>query len=117
MNNKIISSYSNEMNNLRNPGNDINANNPNNINIDNNNESNNIEANINHRIREVSIKYSGCTPYFEFGNTIFFYFPNSLKDLNISDKYSENTVDLSQMPDPPFAIGNKCKFFYLFFIR
>ena len=107
MNNKIVSPYSNEVNNLRNYQN-----------INPNNENNNIiEANINNRIKQVSIKYSCCTPYFQFGKTIFFYFPNSLKDLKITDIYYTNTYDLSQMPDPPFSIGYKCKFFFSYFYR
>ena len=107
MNNKIVSSYSNEVNNLRNYQN-INPNNENN---------NNNESNINYRIKQISIKYSCCTPYFQLGKTIFFYFPTSLNDLKISDNYYTNTYDLSQMPDPPFSIGYKCKKFILFYYR
>ena len=97
MNNKKVASYSNERNNLRN-NREIN-------------ENNNIEANINRGIKQITIKYSGCTPYFKLGNIIFFYCPGSLNNLEISNKYYTNTVNLSQMPDPPFSIGSKCKTF------
>ena len=93
----IISSYSNEANNLRVRNENIN------------NENNNNENNINIRAKQISIQYQCCTPYFQLGNVIFFYCPNSLKNLEISDKYYTNSLDLSQMPYPPFAIGSKCK--------
>ena len=101
MNNKAISSYSNEENNLR------NNRNMNPINENNNNNG----SNVINRMKQISIQYSCCTPYFKLGKTIFFYFPNSLSDLEITDKYFTNTFDLSQMPDPPFSIGYKCKTF------
>ena len=101
MDRKIVSSHSNENNNLR--LRDQNQNN------ENNNNNNNEEI-INSRIKQIMIEYECCTPYFRLGKTIFFYFPNSLKDLGISNKYYTNSFDLSQMPDPPFAIGNKCKY-------
>ena len=106
MNNKVVSSYSNETNNLRN---NINRN------AINENNENNVSNTIN-RIKQISIQYSCCTPYFQLGKTIFFYFPHSLSDLKITDKYYTNTFDLSQMPDPPFSIGNQCKFFSFYFI-
>ena len=104
MNNKIVSSYSNETNNLRNR------------NQLQNNNNNNIETNINHRIKEISIQYKCCTPYFKFGKVIFFYCPCSLNNLKISNEYYTNVFDLYKMPDPPFAIGDKCKYFLLIFI-
>ena len=108
MNNKAVSSYSNEENNLRNNRNM----NP----INENNNNNNNGSNVINRMKQISIQYSCCTPYFKFGKTIFFYFPNSLNDLELTDKYFTNTFDLSQMPDPPFSIGYKCKFSLLYFI-
>ena len=105
--NKGVSSYSNERNNLRQSKNNNIENPENNENI-NNNEINNTN-NINRPIKEISLKYCCCTPYFIFGKSIFFYFPNSLNDLDISSNYYSNTVDLYQMPDPPFSIGIKCK--------
>ena len=96
MNNGIVASYSNEVNNLRVRNQNIN------------NENMNNEDNVNTRIRQISVQYQCCTPYFKLGNIIFFYFPNSLKEL---DKYYTNSFDLSQMPDPPFAVGSKCKYF------
>ena len=99
MNNIIVSPYSNEANNLR-------VGNPN-----INNENINNEDNINNRIKQISIQYQCCTPYFKLGNIIFFYFPRSLNNLEISNRYYTNLYDLSLMPDPPFAIGSKCKYF------
>ena len=123
MNNKIVSAYSNETNNLRNINNiNINDNNK----IENNNSGNNVYENNNNeiitnttnfRLIQVSIKFKCCTPYFIFGKTIFFYFPNSLKELDISDKYYTNTFDLSKMPDPPFSIGIQCKIISFYFFR
>ena len=104
MERKIVSSYSNENNNLRV------------INHNNQNNENNNEENMNSRIKQIMIEYECCTPYFKLGKTIFFYFPHSLKDLDISNKYYTNTVDLSQMPDPPFAVGDKCKFLFFIFL-
>ena len=95
--NRIVSSYSNEANNLR-------------VRNHINNENINNEDNINSRIKQISIQYHCCTPYFKLGNIIFFYFPNSLNNLEISNKYYSNLFDLSLMPDPPFAIGSKCKY-------
>ena len=59
MNNIIVSPYSNEANNLR-------VGNPN-----INNENINNEDNINNRIKQISIQYQCCTPYFKLGNIIF----------------------------------------------
>ena len=118
MNNKIVSSYSNETNNLRNINNiNVNINNENNNNIINANENNSNEIITNSTITQISLKYMCCTPYFQFGNMIFFYFPCSLKELEISDKYYTNTLDLSKMPDPPFSIGIKCKIIFYYFFR
>ena len=107
MNNRIVSSYSNENNNLRNVRN---------VNPNEENNNNNVEANVDRWVKQISIQYSCCTPYFKLGKMIFFYCPNSLSDLNISDKYFTNTFDLSQMPDPPFCIGSQCKTFLSTFL-
>ena len=93
----IVSSYSNEANNLRVRNQNIN------------NENNNNDNNPNNGTKQISIQYQCCTPYFQFGNVIFFYCPNSLSNLETSDKYYKNSLDLYQMPNPPFAIGSKCK--------
>ncbi len=113
------SPYSIESNNLkenRNP-NSINNNldeNENSIGANTNNNNNNAQ-NIQKRDKEVMIKFNCCsTPYFTFGGTLFFYCPNSLKNLNISNKYYSSTVNLSELPDPPFSLGPECKFCFLF---
>ena len=71
--------------------------------------NNNNDNNPNNGTKQISIQYQCCTPYFQFGNVIFFYCPNSLSNLETSEKYYTNSLDLYQMPNPPFAIGSKCK--------
>lgn len=115
--------YSIESNNLK--QNRLNENPSSNNNIDENENENSIRANTNNnnnnaqniqkKDQQVMIQFNCCsTPYFKFGQTLFFYYPNSLKDLNISKQYYSSTVNLSELPDPPFSLGPECKFCFLF---
>lgn len=117
------SPYSIESNNLK--QNRLNENPSSNNNIDENENENSIRANTNNnnnnaqniqkKDQQVMIQFNCCsTPYFKFGQTLFFYCPNSLKDLNISKQYYSSTVNLSELPDPPFSLGPECKFYFLF---
>ena len=81
-----------------------------------NTNNNNNEQNIQKKDQQIIIQFNCCsTPYFKFGQTLFFYCPNSLKNLNISNQYYSSTVNLSEMPDPPFSLGPECKFCFLFY--
>ena len=119
-NNYRISPYSKETNNLKQNiinniqnSNDINSN-ENSIGNTNNNNNN---GNSQKKDTQVTVEFNCCgTPHFRFGNTIFFYCPNSLKNTEISKKYYSTTVNLSEMPDPLFSIGPECKsYFFIIF--
>jgi hypothetical protein len=74
----------------------------------NTNKSN---ENIEKKDIKINVFFNCCnTPYFTFGRTLFFYCPNSLKNTDISNEYYSSSVNLSEMPDPPFSIGPECKF-------
>lgn len=116
------SPYSIESNNLKQnrlneSPNSINDNieeNENSIRANTNNNNNNAQ-NGQKRDKQVMIKFNCCSsPYFKFGQTLFFYCPNSLKNLNISNQYYSSTVNLSELPDPLFSLGPECKFCFLF---
>lgn len=119
-NNYRITHYSKETNNLKQNiinniqnSNDNNSN-ENNIGNENNNDNNGTPQK---KDTQINVEFNCCgTPHFRFGNTIFFYYPHSLKKTEVSNKYYSSTVNLSDMPDPPFSIGPECKsyFFYLF---
>ena len=121
INNDRISHYSKESNNLKQSGVNIHQNeidnnsNENSIGVNTNNNNNN--QNIHKTDSKVCIKFNCCgTPYFDFGRTLFFYFPGSLKDTNISNKFYSTTVNLSELPDPIFSIGPECKLYFIIFI-
>ena len=91
-----------------------NHSNENSIGNTNNNENN---EKTQKKDTQITVEFNCCgTPHFTFGRTLFFYFPNSLKNTDISNKYYSTTVSLSEMPDPPFSIGPECKFFFNYFI-
>ena len=119
-NNYRISPFSRETNNLRQSGVNIQQNESDNISNENslrgNTNNNNNNQNNNKADIKVCVKFNCCgTPYFQFGRTIFFYCPNSLKDKNISNKYYSTTVNASEMPDPIFSIGPECKLYIIIF--
>jgi hypothetical protein len=103
-NNEGAISYSNERNNLRQ------------FNSMKKENNNNEIINTNRPIKQITIKYCCLTPYFEFGKSIFFFCPKFLDNLKLSDNCHSNTIDLYQIPDPPFSIGIKCKYFLLFIL-
>ena len=74
--------------------------------IQTNNEDNKGENDKNKVITDylITIQYSKCLkiPYFKFGNVLNFYCPFT--------KFESNSINLSQMPRPPFIINFKdCK--------
>ena len=104
-----VSPYSGETNGLKqNNQNPINTNSDeNNIEVNANNNNNNTKKD-----QQIKVEFNYCgTPYFRFGNSLFFYYPNSLKDMGITNKYYSLTANLSEMPDPPFNLGPECKNF------
>ena len=118
-----ISHYSKETNNLKqhiiNVGqnSDDNNSNENSIGNTNNNNNNNNNENTQKKDAQITVEFNCCgTPHFTFGKTLFFYCPNSLKNTEISSKYYSTTVNLSEMPDPPFSIGPECKFIFFNFL-
>lgn len=54
----------------------------------------------------IPIRYSKRLniPYFVFGNTLHFYYPNTKFD---------SKIKLSEIPTPPFTIGPGCKYYNL----
>ena len=123
-NNNRVSPYSGETNNLKQNGlnaqqnsNDNNSN-ENSLGRDTNNNNNN--QNIRIGDSQVMVEFNCYTPYFTFGNTLFFYCPHSLNNMEISKEYHSTTVKLSEMPDQPFSIGPECKFNFfilIFYLR
>ena len=118
--NQRISYFSRETKNLKQSSINIEQNNDNKSNENslerntNNNYNNN--QNVNRKDTQVVVEFNCCgTPHFTFGRTIFFYCPNSLKNTEISNKYYSTTVNLSELPDPPFSIGPECKFYFFIF--
>ena len=120
-----VSYFSRETNNLKQSVVNINQNNNENNSKDNSldpntNNNNNNNQNEYKKDTQVVVEFNCCgTPHFTFGKTLFFYCPNSLKDTEISNKYYSTTVNLSELPDPPFSIGPECKhhFFNFIFIK
>ena len=123
INNNRVSPYSRETNQLKQNRIDIQENSNDNNSNDNSLRGNTNNNNNNQIIRiadsQVAVEFNCCgTPHFNFGKTLFFYFPNSLNNTEISKEYHSTTVKLSEMPDPPFSLGPECKFYFfiLFFI-
>ena len=113
--NQRISPYSRETNGLK--QNRLNYDeNP----INNNSDENSIGVNANNnnntkKDQQIKIEFNCCnTPYFRFGHSLFFYCPNSLKNIGITNNYYSLTANLSEMPDPPYSIGPECKFYFYF---
>ena len=121
INNRRISPFSRETNNLKQNGSNSQKNSN-----DNNSNDNSLRGNTNNNYNnqniriadsQVVVEFNCCgTPHFTFGKTLFFYCPNSLKNTEISKEYHSTTVKLSEMPDPPFALGPECKFYFFIFI-
>ena len=114
-----ISQYSKETNTLKqNIINNVQNSNDNNSNENSlGNTNNNNNDNTQKKDSQISVEFNCCgTPHFRFGNTIFFYCPHSFKNTEISSEYYSTTVNLSDMPDPPFSIGPECKSYYFYYI-
>ena len=116
-NNYRTSPYSRETNNLKQSGININVqqnsleNNPNSEDNSLGGNANNNNQNIQKKDSQILVEFNCCgTPHFTFGKTLFFYCPHSLKNTEISNNYYSTTINLSEMPDPPFSIGPECKF-------
>lgn len=120
INNNRISPYSRETNNLRQNGFNSQENSKENNSNENSlrgNTNNNNNQSIRMADSQVAVVFNCCgTPHFTFGKTLFFYFPNALKNKEISKEYHSTTVKLSEMPDPPFSLGPECKFYFFIFI-
>ena len=118
--NQRISYFSRETKNLKQSSININQNNDIKSNENslerNTNNNNNNNQNVNKKDTQVVVEFNCCgTPHFTFGKTLFFYCPNSLKNTEISNKYYSTTVNLSELPDPPFSIGPECKHYFFIF--
>ena len=118
--NQRISYFSRETKNLKQSSININQNNDIKSNENslerNENNNNNNNQNVNKKDTQVVVEFNCCgTPHFTFGKTLFFYCPNSLKNTEISNKYYSTTVNLSELPDPPFSIGPECKLYFFIF--
>ena len=118
--NQRISYFSRETKNLKQSSININQNNDIKSNENslerNENNNNNNNQNVNKKETQVVVEFNCCgTPHFTFGKTLFFYCPNSLKNTEISNKYYSTTVNLSELPDPPFSIGPECKLYFFIF--
>ena len=118
--NQRISYFSRETKNLKQSSININQNNDIKSNENslerNTNNNNNNNQNVNKKDTQVVVEFNCCgTPHFTFGKTLFFYCPNSLKNTEISNKYYSTTVNLSELPDPPFSIGPECKLYFFIF--